>query len=251
VTLRPYVELTAHRRILFVLYEPGYFRMYGSTIIELGRRGCEVLLAFDRPEKRGASAQVPEGASTNVRSLGALPGSAPAAAKILRAALDYMRYLDPAFANAGYLRRRAEKNLPPSLAFLANVPRLPRRIVSAAIAVGRVLERIIPVNREMLEFVRRAAPDAIVVSPVVIMGEKGALQTELVKAGRAAGIPVVVGAASWDHLTSKGLIRVVPDAVTFWNEVQVRDAVDLHRIRRSRVIVTGSMSMYDWLAATS
>lgn len=233
-------------KVLFVLAEPGYFRLYGSTIVELGRRGCDVRLAFDRPDKRGESALVPEGSPANVQSLGAVPGNAPAVATTLRLALDYVRYLEPAFAQAAYLRRRAEKNLPGLFAFLTRVPRLPRRVVSLAIALERALERAIPVNRDMLEFVRRVAPDVIVVTPVVLMGESGARQTEVVKAARAAGIPVVVGVASWDHLTSKGLVRIVPDALTVWNDAQAREALELHRIPSGRIIVTGAQSLDHW-----
>ncbi len=212
----------SRRRVLFALHEPGYFRMYGSTIVEMGRRGWDVLLVFDRPHKRGENQQLPAGAGGNVRSLGRLPGKAAGPARMLRLALDYVRYLEPAFAQAEFLRRRSEKHLPDTLGFLTRVRQLPRWVVGASIRLGRLAERLIPVNRAMLDFVRKVHPDVIVVTPVVIVGQSR--QTELIKVGQASNVPVIVGAASWDHLTSKGLIGVLPDALTVWNETQAHEA---------------------------
>ena len=238
-------------RALFVLHEPGYFRLYGTTIVEMERRGWNVALAFDAPDKRGSVRLVPRGAGPAVRSVGAFPGHVAPSAATLRTALDYLRYLEPSFAGAVYLRRRIERLLPRRLRFLTNVKAVPRRVVTAALKVGRVVEQFIPVDRELLNWLRAINPDVIVVSPVVIVGRSGARQTEITKAGQTLGIPVVVGVASWDHLTSKGLIRVVPDAVTVWNETQAREAEFLHRIPRSRIIVTGAQSLDHWFAPAS
>ena len=234
------------RRALFVLYEPGYYRFYGGTIVEMERRGWDVVLAFDRPNKRGKELRTPVGAGPGVRSAGALPGHVTRPAATLRLTLDYLRYLEPAYRHAIYLRRRTGKRLPKRLRFLTRLPALPRPIITAAIALGRVAERVFPVDRAVLDFVRGLEVDVIVVSPVVMVGEHALLQTEVIKAGRALGIPVMMGAASWDHLTSKGLVRVVPDAVTVWNENQAIEAEYLHRIPRAQVIVTGAQSLDHW-----
>jgi hypothetical protein len=233
------------RRVLFVLHEPGYFRLYGSTIVEMGRRGWIVMLAFDNPEKRG-EAQVPAGASANVQSLGALPGGVRPLAATLRAVVDYLRYLEPAFAHATYLRRRVRRTLPRRFVFLTRIAGAPRWAVSAAIALSRAAEHLLPVDQAVLEFLRTVRPEVVVVSPVVIVGRSGARQTEVIKAARALGIPVLVGVASWDHLTSKGLIRVVPDALAVWNGVQAREAEFLHRVPASKIIVTGAQPMDHW-----
>lgn len=233
-------------RALFVLNEPGYFRLYGSTILELERRGWEVALVFDRPHRRGDGAEVPAGAGARVRSLGALRGEVASHAATLRVVLDYLRYLEPSFARTAYLRHRIERLLPRAFRILTRVSSVPPWFVPTAIRIARLAERFIAVDPTMREFIRAIAPDVIVISPVVIVGGSGSRQTEATKAGRMLGIPVVVGVASWDHLTSKGLIRVVPDAVTVWNETQAREAEALHRIPRSRIIVTGAQSLDHW-----
>ena len=47
------------RRVLFALLEPGYFRFYGPAIVELERRGWNVSLVYEKPEKRGPGVEVP------------------------------------------------------------------------------------------------------------------------------------------------------------------------------------------------
>ena len=234
------------RRILFALNEPGYFRFYGSTIVELARRGWDVSLMYDKPDKRGPDLSVPPNAGDRVRSLGAFPGEVSAFAKTLRDAVDAFRYLEPAFAGADYLRRRAERNLPTWLGFMKRIGGVPRFAVSAGIALGRVAERCLPIDRAVMDLLRDVHPDVVLISPLVILGGSGAQETEVVKAARALGIPTIVGVASWDHLTSKGLIRVVPDAVMVWNDTQVYEAERLHRIPRTRIVVTGAQSLDRW-----
>lgn len=234
-------------RMLVALSETGYFRLYGSTILEMERRGWDVLLAFDRPQKRGEVAQIPAGAGRRVRSLGAVPDVArtgPMAA--LRTALDYLRYLEPRFAGAAYLRRRSESLVPAGFAWMTRLPGVPRPVVSAVVALFRALERLVPPDDEIRRFLAGAAPDVVFVSPLVSFGPAGGPQTELVKAARRLGIPAVVGVASWDHLTSKGLLRVVPDLLTVWNDAQRREAIDLHRVPAGRIVVSGAQSLDHW-----
>lgn len=234
------------RRVLFALNEPGYFRFYGPAVVELERRGWNVSLVYGKPAKRGPDLDVPPTAGDRVRSLGTLPGDVTSLAKHLRIAIDCARYLEPAFDNAEYLRRRAERELPPAFAFIKRIKRAPRSVVSAAIQVSRAVERLLPVNQAMHEFLKELQPDLVVVSPLVIVGGSGVQETEVVKAARALRIATVVAVASWDHLTSKGLIRLVPDAVVVWNDVQADEAARLHRIPRDRIIVTGAQSFDRW-----
>lgn len=51
---------------------------------------------------------------------------------------------------------------------------------------------------------------------------------------------------SWDHLTTKGLIKVIPDRVIVWNGAQKREAARLHGVPRRRVVVTGAQAFDQW-----
>lgn len=242
----------ARGRILVFLHEPGYFRLYGTTIVELARRGWEVCLAFDKPDRRGDVPRVPHGAGPGVRAVGEAPHAEPGGfLPALRAGLDYLRYLEPCYADSSFLRGRAAKRLPVSLRLLRRVERLPRWAVSAAIAAARAIEALVPADPRVRRFIREQAPDLVFVSPLVTLGPSGSSQTEAVKAARALRVPVVVGVASWDHLTSKGLLRVVPDALMVWNEAQRREAVELHRLPPHRIHLTGAQSLDHWFAPGS
>jgi hypothetical protein len=56
----------------------------------------------------------------------------------------------------------------------------------------------------------------------------------------------VFAVASWDHLSSKGVLSVTPQHIIVWNDVQKREAVELHQVEPERIIVTGSQVFDDW-----
>jgi hypothetical protein len=75
------------------------------------------------------------------------------------------------------------------------------------------------------------------------------LKTTQLDLGRAAlelGVRNVFAVASWDHLSSKGELNFLPQQVVVWNEVQEAEAVSLHGIPPSRVVVTGAQVFDDW-----
>ena len=63
---------------------------------------------------------------------------------------------------------------------------------------------------------------------------------DIVKSARRLSIPVGFPVFSWDNLTTKGLIHVVPDHVFVWNEIQRREAAELHGLDPRRITVTGA-----------
>src|SRR5207247_3959771 len=105
------------------------------------------------------------------------------------------------------------------------------------------VERAIPTCRQVDAFVRALKPDVVLVTPLI---EFASSQVEYVKSARSAGIPCGVCIASWDNLTGKGLIRIVPDRVFVWNEIQVREAMEMHGIPRERVVATGAAKFDEW-----
>ena len=62
------------------------------------------------------------------------------------------------------------------------------------------------------------------------------------------GIKSVLGVGSWDHLTTKGLIHEVPNRVLVWNDLQKREAIELHGVPAERVVVTGAQAYDHWFA---
>jgi hypothetical protein len=112
--------------------------------------------------------------------------------------------------------------------------------------VALALERAVPSDRAVEHALAAHDPDAVVVTPLLGRSRRNRRQTDTVKAARRLGLPVGAGIASWDHLTTKGVIKAAPDAVFVWNEIQRRDAVELHFQPRARVVVTGAQLFDSW-----
>ena len=114
-----------------------------------------------------------------------------------------------------------------------------------AIRRSRRLESGIPTSRRVTAFVRGQAPDVVLVSPLIDLASP---LLEYLKAARQLGLRTGICVASWDNLTSKGLLRFVPERVFVWNETQRREAVELHGIPADRVVATGAARFDDWFA---
>lgn len=61
----------------------------------------------------------------------------------------------------------------------------------------------------------------------------------LIHEARDRGIPVIGMVRSWDNLTSKGLIRALPDVLAVQNEIVRREAIELHGVPAGRIAVVG------------
>jgi hypothetical protein len=235
-------------RILFQLAYPGYLRIYGSAVEELAARGHTVELAYDSDKRRDPTARVIE-ARPGIRVVDPVPvrsGRSLAVADTVRMLGDYARYLHPRFADAEGTRRRMDKFLPPQLGFLRRAPILPSPLVAAVLAAARAAERALPSPPAIVAYLRSHAPECVLVSPAVGRGPRLTRQTDTIVAARRAGIPAAVAVMSWDHLTSKGLIKGDPDRVLLWNDLQRREAVELHGIADEKVVVTGAQPFDRW-----
>ena len=237
-------------KFLFVLQYPGYLRYFDSVVAGLRGRGHQVAVAFDQPHKQPEGVAALDGIAGDVEVLGRTPVRpdiwAPVARGV-RGTIDYVRYLHPRFARSPYLRDRIRKALPPPTRFLG------RRDTSTAGRTARLIrwlgvcERVIPTSPVIEAFLRRVNPDVLVVSPLVT---DQCPQVDLIKAARRVGIPSVLGVASWDHLTTKGLMRIQPDLVALWNHEQRREAVDFHGASNERIVVTGAQCFDRWFERT-
>jgi hypothetical protein len=236
--------------VLFQLPYPGYLRIYGSTVALLAERGHSVLLAYDLPEKRRDAPAEELEAHENVTLVAPLPRARRRfedAIATYRLGTDYMRYLDARLAGAPYLRRRLEKTLPERLRLLT---RAPSGLPGAATATRALLalERLVPSDARIERAILGHAPDVVLVTPLVGQTPRGVRQTDDVTAARRLGVPVGVPVASWDHLTTKGHLKALPDRVFVWNDTQKREAEELHRVPARRVVVTGAQLFDRWFA---
>ena len=235
-------------KILFIMDSPEYLRFYDSVIQECAARGHTLSLAVSHGrEKKPVGIEGLQAYADRVQILGVVPqheGVWGSAAYRLRGVMDFIRYLHPTFASATALRARMKRKvLPSAYRWLDVIPRLPPGVVRATERTLMAADRAIPVSEPLAAFLREHNPDVLMVSPLVAAASE---QVDWIKAARACGLRSMVCIASWDNLTNKGLMRIEPDRVAVWNDVQKREANEFHYIPSRKVVTTGAQLFDRW-----
>jgi hypothetical protein len=225
-----------------------YIRNFESVLRELAGRGHLLYLAVERSESLGGRAMV-EALAAEFPSI--TYGEAPSrtadewswVVHRLRLGLDYLRYQHPVFDTAWKLRDRSRDRTPGAFVRLGAMARVlggwSRRV---ATRVLRDVERAVPEDPAIRGYLESQRPDLLLLTPLVDLGSS---QIEYLRAARALRIPTGLCVWSWDHLSSKALIRDAPDRVLVWNATQKQEAITLHDVPADRVIVTGAQC-FDW-----
>jgi hypothetical protein len=155
----------------------------------------------------------------------------------MRESLTYVRAIEPRYPEK--LRLRA---LPRTSRVVRWATRLPGGRTAARAGLIR-FEDLLPASRDLVAYLRQHAPDVVVLSALTFARSR---QHDLLKAARELNIPVAAAILSWDHLSSKALVHVVPDMVLVWNERQRHEAVDMHALPPDRVVPTGAQCYDHW-----
>ncbi len=177
----------------------------------------------------------------------------------VRGIRDYLRYFDNRFERSTKLRKRALMRfvhaasagtmkklsaLCPSCATELRNDELAGMLaglgpagLGAVDELFRMTEETIASDSSYETFLTSEHPDAVIVTSLTSFGSP---QTDIVKSCRALRIPVALMVPTFDSLSTKGLIHVAPDRVFTWNEVQRREAVDMHNSSPASVTLTGS-----------
>jgi hypothetical protein len=238
-------------KILFLMPGPGYLRHYESTLRLLATRGHAIHLAFDHEDEEGTiGARAKENLERDHPSVssGVTPRGGSTAwtglASAVRLFMDYLRYFHPRYVDGSVLRERMQEKIPPE--FLYAYEFLHTRFGIGVDRLMRILariERLIPVDRRLKRWMSDKRPDVVLVTPLVYFGSS---QVDYIKCAKTLGLKSALCVASWDNLTNKGLIRVVPDRVFVWNDIQKEEAVELHGVAPERVVATGAQTFDDW-----
>jgi hypothetical protein len=176
-----------------------------------------------------------------------------------RALADLAHNADPRYTGADVLRRRTKKRILGRLEkggdfeplsrrlFLRSATQLTKRtdaeLSARMLRVAASLEDAVPSSREVDRYLRELDPDVVVVTGTF---RHVSSEVELLKSARRLGIPAGIFVTSWDNLTNKGSLKFVPERVFLWNDVQARDAVELHRIPQDRIRLTGAHVFDEW-----
>ena len=241
-------------KILFVARHLTYLRNFDSALEELARVGHDLHIVVEQHEEFGGtqiidrlSAADPGRIRTSVSPAPA--GRGYALAVRLRFGIDYLRYLEPAYAKTPRLKGRARRKTPSGVVRLTE--RGPFSRAPLRRWLGRMLsavEQAIGPAPEVEALLRAEQPDAVLLTPLI--GVVASPQLDFLYAARRLRIPSALCVWSWDHLSSKAIIRTVPDRVIVWNPTQEREAIDLHGVPASRLTVTGAQCFDRWFDRT-
>lgn len=240
-------------RILFSTRNFWYTRNFEPVIRELAERGHEVRLLAERGARnllaRDSNAALARLASRHPNiSLAWAPVSIEDnwidLRQMLRLGVDHLRFLEPAYANAPKLAARARARTPELIVRMADAPVLRTALGRSLLGTAlRAAEQAMPIDPDLAAYIESYRPDVILVTPLVALGSE---QQDVLRVARRLGTPTALCVGSWDHLSSKALLRDLPDRVFVWNETQHREAVALHRVQPDRVVVTGAQCFDAW-----
>jgi hypothetical protein len=234
-------------RIAVFHNKPYYLRYYETALAALLDRGHHLVLAApDRFDlvKVPPSLRECSGISTALYPRLRADGL-DHAIEIVRIARDAARYLAPELREASGSKelafRRLARAVGAETSFVSDLGRLPQleRAAEEKVLDGLFgeLERLIPPDEELLRFIQSQQLDLVVsISRVNVGGP----QTDVVKCAMALGIPTGIAVYSWDNLTAGGVLHEHPDRLFVWNEIQVREAAELHGYDPARAVVTGA-----------
>jgi hypothetical protein len=236
-------------KIFFSMRHLGSFRMYESVIREMAARGHVVHLALGRGEALGWGKALDTLLADHPSVTWSWLSPSTSAfwselAKTIRLWADYLRYFQPQYDPTPKLKARSEERVPPRLVRLTNHPlvRTPRNRRRLQ-AVLRIFERALPPVPEIEQQLREQKPDVVLITPLVYLGSS---QFEVLRTALALGLRTAFCVGSWDHLSSKALVREMPHRVLVWNETQKEEALTLHGIPADRVVITGAQCYDQW-----
>jgi hypothetical protein len=236
-----------------------FFRNLETVIRELCARGHEVVFlhGLDLDDPRAAkklARKISRGKLVLTRGLTTAEADIPGVTsghrpKPPETSCRVLRYGRQVMNRATYMRKghpsptrvveSLERDMPPGLA--ADIARSPWKHVlrhPAAMKAWRWIEDASPASPTLVALLTDVAPQVMLVSPAI--WPKDLVEADYIHAARALGIPTLGYVNSWDNLTSKGTVHVLPDQFVVWNEPLAREAAELHLVPPETIRITGA-----------
>jgi hypothetical protein len=239
-------------RVLFSLLSTSHLKNFEPVVDELARRGHDVHLVFHETSGWRGADDLAEELSARSPHISLAWDPVPPDGWLelsltVAACRDYLQFAQPRYSEV--YRARAEARVPKPFKALADRPVFRTRFGGGALATGlRLAASLLPPGRELERYMEGVRPHVALFTPFV--GLRTA-QPSWLKAARAGGARTAVCVGSWDHLTTKSLIRPLPDLVTVWNDTQAREATNLHAVPSDRIAITGAQPFDHWFTWTA
>lgn len=224
-------------KVLFVLHDATQSRHFFSVFQELVSRGCEVhLRVFYFGEKELKLPKylrhIPELKIAPLKIRSDIWGKY---ARAFRGTRNYLLYEHPKFPEQSIFRERAWEWTDPflrkGLRKSGKSPRWFRRYLES-------IENAIPPDPDICAEVREGGFSVVLVSPYIFY--QNTFHNDYVRAAHAVGVPVGFPVFSWDNLTTKGNLHILPDRVWVWNDTQKQELIEYHGVPPNKIGVTGA-----------
>jgi hypothetical protein len=245
-------------KVLMVGQHVNFFRNLDSVMRELCARGHDVVflhgtrlddarvlekIAQDSSKKRllGRGLQAAQSEIAGVTS-GYRPEPVEPWAQRLRVGRQVVNrgiYLRPGHPSPERVVEGIERGLPERLRRKIHKPLWRKALgTRAALSVWRWIEAASPASQMLVSLLGEVDPDVMLVSPTI--WPKDPVEADYLHAARTLGIPTIAYVNSWDNLTSKGTVHVLPDLFIVWNEPMAIEAVEIHDVPAHAIRITGA-----------
>jgi hypothetical protein len=161
----------------------------------------------------------------------------------LRRSIDYLRYLEPRYPAETRLRTRARHKAPARPHHGAARKVLGAPGIAALKSTFQALESCLAPPKHIQAFLAERSPDILLLAHLLPIGTTHA---DYLRAAKRLGIRSAFPVRGWDNLTNKGLLRDAPDAVLVWNDLQAKEARELHGIPEENLRLTGAPLCDPW-----
>ena len=235
-------------KILFVMEHPGVGSLMPALRL-LHQRGHHLRLGYEALKSVESHRELQDLAEDcsgiEFMQLPAMGSSGRVAlAAWLRRSIDYLRYLEPRYPAETRLRTRAARKAPRAT---RNLARVAKAFGPAGVAglkrTFQLLEVCLAPPRHIQAFLAEQQPDVLLLAHLLPIGTPHA---DYLRAARRLGIRTAFPVRGWDNLTNKGLLRDAPEAVLVWNDLQAKEARELHRIPEGNIRLTGAPLCDPW-----
>jgi hypothetical protein len=110
----------------------------------------------------------------------------------------------------------------------------------------RLLDRLVPPDPDLVTFFKKYNPDGVLAPDIILPADRVLLRT-----GKRLGYKTIGMVRSWDNLTAKGVIQVMPEWLVAQTTQMKKEAVEIGDMQSERVLVCG-VTQFDeyWKPAT-
>jgi hypothetical protein len=236
-------------KILFVFLSPLYLRNYESTLKILAERGIQIKLRFHSLENNDLLQQKLSSENSNITySHELLPKRQDKWAsliKFVRTINDYLGYFNLDYVRLNKPKDRIEKRLgfilTTSLKGIQFFFKLSG--IKQVEKVIKQIEKAIPSDPKLSKIILEENADLVLITPLINFSF---VQTDYLKSAKNLSINCGVCVHSWDNLTTKGKIQIEPYRLFVWNHIQQKEAIEIHNISPSKIVVAGAQCYDRW-----